>query len=77
MGLSPESHNYTVKIKTGNAGLWKLGEHTNKLALSWKFLEDLAREEIGVNEVEMKAWNRAANREVKKGRSRPALDKGM
>ena len=46
------------------------------MALSWKFLEDVAKEGIGTNEVEMKAWIRSANQEVKKGKERPTLDKG-
>ena len=38
-------------------------------------MEDLVRNEIGVNEVEREAWNRAANRAVKKGLRRP-VEKG-
>ena len=41
------------------------------MAAAWKLLEDLARREVGVNEVERDAWNRTANRIVKTGRDRP------
>ena len=34
-------------------------------------MEDLAQEEVGINEVESMAWKRSANREVKKGKRRP------
>ena len=70
----PNSKN-TVNRKAGSTGLWKLGRKATKLSLSWKYLEDLAGQKIGVTEVEAQAWTRAANREVKKGRKRP-LNKG-
>ena len=73
---SPQNHSATtVNRKAGTSGLWKLGRRAAKLALSWKYLEDLNEEKIRVNEVEAQAWTRAANREVKKGKKRP-LAKG-
>ena len=63
-------------MMTGSTGLWKLGQKTSRLALSWKFMEDLAREGVGNNEVELRAWKRSANREVKKGKEWPKLDTG-
>ena len=45
------------------------------MALSWKFLEDLVQEGLGVNEVEAEAWQRAINREVKKGNNKIGLKK--
>ena len=48
-----------------------MGVRCNKLALSWKYLEDMVKNQVAVNEVEREAWNRGANREVKKGRDRP------
>ena len=67
------SSSSTAGTKAGIAGLWKLGVKCNKLALSWKFVEDMAKKDIGVHEVEREAWNRAANREVKKGKDRPRI----
>ena len=72
MGSSnPPSYDLTAKKNAGLTGLWKNSERTNNLALAWKFLEDLATEEISVNEVESLAWKGVANREVKKGKEWP------
>ena len=52
----------TVKKKnTGMTGLWRLGRSANKLALSWKFMEDLVNDNIGVNEVELEACRRSSS----------------
>ena len=48
----------TVNPKTGFHGLWKLGERMNAMALSWKYLHDVQEEDVGINEVEAKAWKR-------------------
>ena len=76
MGLSNITHSTTANINAGIRGLWKLGTLASNLALSWKLIEDLAEESIGVNEVEMAVWTRSVNREVKKGNARPDLEKG-
>ena len=57
--------------QAGYHGLWKLSQKMTNLALSWKFLQDVQEENIGVNEVEYDAWRREANREEKKGNARP------
>ena len=76
MGLPNINSSPTANRNAGIKGLWRLGSRANDLALSWKHVEELAEESIGVNEVEMQVWNRTVNREVKKGNKRPALDKG-
>ena len=63
----------TGRTDPGLAGLWRQSRKCNKLAASWKFIEDLANMKIGNNEVERDAWNRAANRIVKRGKERPRL----
>ena len=72
MGTRPINHHVlTASNKAGLIGLWRASEKANGMALAWKFLEDLAAEEVGVNEVEGLAWKRAANRAVKKGAEWP------
>ena len=41
------------------------------MALSWKYLQDVQEEDVGINEVESEAWKREATREAKKGKERP------
>ena len=53
----------------GNKG--EQSARINGSPAAWKFHKDLEKRNVGVNEVEMDAWNRAANRVVKKGYNRP------
>ena len=76
MGLANNQISTTANSNAGLKGLWRMSKRANDLALSWKYVEDLAEESIGVNEIEMQVWNRTMNREVKKGMKRPALEKG-
>ena len=46
----------------GNNGLWKLGKHVTRMALEWKFVEDLSKEGLGTQDVEFRAWRREVNR---------------
>ena len=66
----------TANPKAGQNGLWKLASKVNRLAASWKYCEDMARENLGVHEVECQAWTRSRNRAMKKGATIPALRKG-
>ena len=52
-----------------------MGAKVNKLAISWKRLEQFKDQGLGINEVEHDAWKRAANRAVKKGASWNTLTK--
>ena len=61
----------TGKTDPGLTGLWRQSKKCNNLAAIWKLMEDLAAMKIGNNEVERDAWNRAANRIVKRGKERP------
>ena len=63
----------TANPKAGQNGLWKLASKVNRLAASWKYCEDMARENLGVHEVECQAWTRSRNRAMKKGATIPAL----
>ena len=76
MVSSPKISDETARQKAGNHGLWKASKKVNMLALSWKLLEDLRREKIGIWEIECQAWNRSMNRRVKLGKERIALEKG-
>ena len=60
----------TANRRAGIKGLCEQSARIMRLAAAWKFLEDLEQRRIGVNEVENDAWNRAANRVVKKGYNR-------
>ena len=60
----------------GSTGLWRLSQKMTTMALSWKLLQDLEEQKIGVNEVEAEAWKRQANREVKKGKEWPKGRRG-
>ena len=73
MDLNLTNKSTTVNTEAGIRGLWRQGVKVNKLAASWKMMEDLASKKIGVNEVERDAWNRTANRIVKKGYERPKM----
>ena len=75
MGLANNQISTTANSKAGTRGLWRMSKCANDLALSWKYIKDLAEESIGVNEIEMQVWNRTVNRKVKKGMKRPALKK--
>ena len=58
----------TAEVMAGEyRSLWKLGRKMNKMALSWKFMEDMVKEGMGVNEVEAESWIRSYGRAVKKG----------
>ena len=77
MGRPPNQlSELTTNGKAGYDGLWNLGKKMNSMALSWKLLEDLRSERVGVWEVECQALTRSMNRIVKKGHERPALGKG-
>ena len=66
----------TVNQRTGTTSLWKLGKKTNRMALSWKWLEDLTTEGIGIREIESQAWRRTRIREEKKGATLKGIKKG-
>ena len=60
----------------GYSGLWQLGSKANRLALTWKYLEDLKDRKCGTPEVEMSAWKMTINRAVRLGNERSRLKKG-